>query len=444
MTVNRGETQDDARAQLRDIFLAGVAAADPYQSVLKQLQQYLLEVKDDGRLIILAIGKAALGMAEAALEHFSDHPNKTALAVTNYENYDALQKRIKQGEPAFEGRCYPAGHPVPDGKGLLAAQAVKELAHSAGADDFVLFLISGGGSALLPMPAEGLSLSDKMDVNAKLLASGADITEMNLVRQALSGLKGGRLAAISKPARQCSLILSDVIGDDLRVIASGPTIAAIGTPDEARDKLAELGLWDEVPQSVRQHLQQADAEAHARADHSPLKDWKNISNAILVGSNARSLDAMAEHCEGKAKVIRTPLVGSVEEAAAIIVHHMLETSAGQPVLFGGETTVQLKGDGRGGRNQELALQVATLMQEAGYGGDWVFLSGGTDGRDGPTDAAGAIVDGGSLDRIRAKGGDPKALLENNDSYQALSLSGDLLITGATGTNVADLQIALRL
>jgi hydroxypyruvate reductase len=324
---------------------------------------------------------------------------------------------------------------VPDENGLIAAKAVKELVESAGQDDFVLFLISGGGSALLPLPAHGLSLEDKMAVNSKLLASGADITQMNLVRQALSALKGGRLAAIAKPARMRSLILSDVIGDDLRVIASGPTIAPIGTRQKAKEMLQDLGLFDELPQKVQDHLLLQNTEDEPNTSMEEC-------DAALVGSNSRSVSAMHEHCEGNAKMIDKPLEGLVDEAAEEIVQKIQNAKPGEPLLFGGETTVLLSGDGLGGRNQELTLRVALLMEQSDYQGDWIFLSGGTDGRDGPTDAAGAIVDGGTLARIRAAGGDPQALLFNNDSYKALSLSNDLLIIGATGTNVADLQIFL--
>ncbi len=423
------------RQQAREIFLAGVAAADPRNSVLSHLNDNPLNLSVNGKLFIVAIGKAALGMAEAALEHFSGYENVQAIAVTNYENHAALQERIVRGETGFDGICYPAGHPVPDENGLIAAKAVKELAESAGQDDVVLFLISGGGSALLPLPADGLSLEDKMAVNSKLLASGADITQMNLVRQALSALKGGRLAAFAKPACMRSLILSDVIGDDLRVIASGPTIAPIGTRQQAKEMLQALGLFDELPQNVQDHLLLQISEDEPNTSMEEC-------DAALVGSNSRSVSAMQEHCEGNAKMIETPLEGLVDEAAAEIITQIQDAKPGEPLLFGGETTVLLAGDGLGGRNQELALRVALLMERSDYQGDWIFLSGGTDGRDGPTDAAGAIVDGGTLARIRAAGGDPKTLLANNDSYKALSLSNDLLIIGATGTNVADLQIFL--
>lgn len=423
------------RQQVREIFLAGVVAADPRNSVLSHLNDSPLNLADNGKLFIVAIGKAALGMAESVLDHFESHPDVTAIAVTNYENHEALQQKLKNGRSGFSGTCYAAGHPVPDANGLIAAKSVKELVENADEKDFVLFLISGGGSALLPLPAIGLSLEDKMDVNTRLLASGADITQMNLVRQTLSAIKGGRLAACARPARMRSLILSDVIGDDLRVIASGPTIAPIGNNRQARQILEDLDLFDQLPMHVQAHLQQDD-------DHDGAAISENKSEAVLVGSNAGSVEAMMKHCKGVAKRIEIPLDGTVDEAALFIMQQVEDAKPGVPLLFGGETTVHLKGDGLGGRNQELALRVAMLMEQADYQGDWIFLSGGTDGRDGPTDAAGAIVDGGTLSRIREAGGNPQALLDNNDSYHALSMANDLLLTGATGTNVADLQIFL--
>ena len=292
----------------------------------------------------------------------------------------------------------------------------------------VLALISGGGSALLPAPAAGLSLADKAAVSRLLLASGTDITGMNLVRQQLSRLKGGGFARLAAPATVTALILSDVIGDDLRVIASGPTVAPIGTAEQAKDLLIGAGVWDALPAAVRAHLQAAPAEPAA----PPTADNR------LIGSNPISVQAMAD-AAGTAKVADEPLVGDVQDAA----RRVLQTAGPGITLFGGETTVVLRGDGLGGRNQELALRVALLVEQAGWDDDWVFLSGGTDGRDGPTDAAGGLVDGTTLDRIRGAGIDPESALANNDSYHALQAAGDLLITGATGTNVADLQVLIR-
>lgn len=397
--------------EMTDLFRAGIAAADPQEAVLTSLAQDPVQVPASGKLIVLGLGKAACTMTEAALSQLEP---AAALVVTNYEN-----ARDVSGATVM-----PAGHPVPDENGLRAASALEALLAQTDESDRVLVLVSGGGSALLPAPVDGLSLSDKAEVSRLLLGAGLDIVQMNAVRQYLSRLKGGGLLRQAAPAPVTALILSDVIGDDLRAIASGPTVAPIMQRAEVVDMLRTRDLWDKLPQPARTALERAqDTTTLPRADNR------------LIGSNRLSLDAMAQAAP-QAHIASDALVGDVADAAAHVVA-IARSKQAQLALFGGETTVTLRGDGRGGRNQELALRVAMALQGQPH---WRFLSGGTDGRDGPTEAAGAIVDSGTIDRIRAAGGDPDGLLANNDSYRALELAGDLLITGATGTNVADLQI----
>jgi hydroxypyruvate reductase len=359
---------------------------------------------------MIAVGKAAVQMARAALDAFPGVPTRV---VTNYENAFDLPGAIVMA----------AGHPVPDENGAIAARAV--LADLAAVQGPVLALISGGGSALLPAPVEGVSLADKATLNAILLGAGLDITQMNLVRQQVSRIKGGGLLAAAAPHPLTALILSDVVGDNLSTIASGPTAAPLGTPAQAVAVLQKAGVWDDVPASVRDHL--------AKGTSAPdLPKHRNI----LVGSNALSVAAMAA-LRPDAKVL-DPVEGDVADAARVICD-----AAEQGVtIWGGETTVQLKGTGRGGRNQELAVRIALEAKVRGWT-DWCCLQGGSDGRDGPTDAAGGLVDQGTLGRIAAAGVDLDALLANNDSYAALELAGDLLITEATGTNVADLGVLIR-
>lgn len=403
------------RSQALTYFEAGVAAANPARAVDKSIRDNVLP-EVDGKYFVISVGKAAIGMAEAALSHL---PNvEAAIVVTNYENATEL----------CGAKVLAAGHPVPDQNGAAASQAVIELLGSCGSDDHVLALFSGGGSALLPAPIDGISLADKAEVSRLLLSAGIDIHGMNLVRQQLSKLKGGGLLRIAAPAKVTALILSDVVGDDLRVIASGPTVAPIGTRSDARQLLENTGIWDEMPVSVRERLAKG---------NEVVRDFPTAENR-LIGSNKISLQAMSD-CDPSAVVVTNPLIGDVEDAAQLICRN---TRSGT-WLYGGETTVLLTGTGMGGRNQELALRVALMAEAAHWQGDWVFLSGGTDGRDGPTDAAGGLVDNGSLDRMRAAGIDPQALLLNNDSYHALKASGDLLMIGATGTNVADLQVLIR-
>lgn len=366
----------------------------------------------EGGLYLAAIGKAAVGMARAALAVMS--PTR-ALVITNRGNWAHL--------PGAE--VMVAGHPVPDMEGAKAALVLEEMAAALGPDDVLLVLVSGGASAMLPAPHAGLTLEDKITVNRLLLASGADITETNIVRQALSRLKGGGLARAAAPARVLALILSDVVGDDPRVVASGPTAPPIADRAAARDVLWRLGLWADLPGAVQSLL------GTSEPDVAPLAPAENR----VIGGNAASVAAMAAATPG-ARLHDAPLMGDVADAADVVLSY-IDGPEGV-VLFGGETTVRLRGQGRGGRNQELALRVA--MQATGTGRAFAFLSAGTDGRDGPTDAAGGLVDHGTLARLEAAGGDACALLADNDSNRALALSGDLWTTGATGTNVADLQV----
>jgi glycerate 2-kinase len=389
------------RALAQEIFAAGVAAADPEKAVAAHLD----DVTEP--CLIVAVGKAARLMAQAALARFEGVP---CIVVTNYENAAALDG----------AQVYAAGHPIPDENGAAAARAV--IAALQAAQGPVLALISGGGSALLPAPAGDLTLDDKARVNALLLASGLEITAMNLIRQQLSCLKGGGFLRHAAPRAVTALILSDVIGDDLSAIASGPTVGPIGTADDAIALLKKAGIWEQLPPVIAAHLENKTPSIPLPAAHN-----------IRVGSNEKSVAAMAARA-GQAFVIETPVTGDVADAA----RQICDAARDGITLWGGETTVMLKGDGRGGRNQELGLRIAIEAAARGWS-DWVCLQGGSDGRDGPTDAAGALVDQDTLSKIS----DLDALLANNDSYAALAQADDLLVIGATGTNVADLGVMIR-
>lgn len=398
------------------LFEAAVKAADPALA----LRPHLADLPAiNGRYVVISVGKAACSMMEEAIANLPKDARFEAIAVTNYENAREIDRCVVMA----------AGHPVPDENGEAAGRAVIDLLQTTTPDDMILALISGGGSALLPAPVEGVSLADKAEVSRILLGAGVDITEMNLVRQQLSKLKGGGIARLASPAKLQGYILSDVIGDDLRVIASGPTVAPIATRAAARELLENLNVFDQMPTSVQTHL---------KADCPALEE--TLSENSLIGSNRQSLRAM-QAASGNGIIVNDSLTGDVEEAAEFILHSALQNPA-ETLIFGGETTVTIRGSGKGGRNQELALRVAMLAKNAALG-DWLFLSGGTDGRDGPTDAAGGIVDKHTVQRIREAGENPEALLANNDSYAALKAAGDLLLTGATGTNVADVQVFLR-
>ncbi len=446
------------RDQAKAIFQAGVDSADPARAVAGVLScrdgqpvftPHPLSPNEEEktrkgqweRVFILSFGKAAVAMAEAAAKIIPDNLFQApGIVVTNYENADV-------SIPGFE--VIAAGHPLPDANGVNGAARIAEIARSATKDDLVLVLVSGGGSALLPLPAEGLSLDDKIATTDLMLACGASINDMNCVRKHLSMLKGGGLASMAAPADLHALILSDVIGDDLSTIASGPTVPDMTTFEDAVGILKQRDIWEKVPATVRARLEAGMAGdiPDTPNEKDPLFD--TVSHH-LIGSNTVSvhalLDAAGKDFEGE--VLNYPLCGEARDAAETLVDKALKYKPredGKPIAIvtGGETTVTLKGDGMGGRNQEMALAFALAAEKKGLTGNWVFLSGGTDGRDGPNDAAGGVVDPGSLERMRAEGGEPSAFLDNNDSYHALEKAQDLLMTGPTGTNVADLQIFLR-
>lgn len=413
--------QGALRGKAEGLFRTACEAADPARALRSALVQHLpaLSPGPGGVWRIVAVGKAAVPMAREMLAHLAGAKVR-AVVVTNYENAQDIDG----------ASVLAAGHPVPDDNGAKAAYAVEALLQGAQPQDRVIALISGGGSALLPAPIAGVSLQDKAEVSRLLLGAGLNITQMNMVRQSLSRLKGGGLARAAMPAPVTAFILSDVIGDDLRVIASGLTVAPIGNAAQARGLLEKRGLWAQLPQAVRRALQQS----------APNLPAPPSADNILIGSNRKSLEAVAAQAGGV--IVSDKLVGDVQLAARRVINAARAAPVDAPacLIFGGETTVTLQGNGLGGRNQELALRVALQMPDLGRA--WVFLSGGTDGRDGPTDAAGGVVDAGTRARIMATGGAPVALLANNDSHRALGLAGDLLICGATGTNVADVQILL--
>jgi hydroxypyruvate reductase len=445
----RGETavmrlRDDARA----VFLAGVAAADPRRAVIESIEAgsgggIIIageEFRAPSSLRIVAVGKASRGMALAALEVIPEAliEKSDCAIVVNRENAAPL-------EPFT---VFAAGHPLPDEEGVRAARFVEDILLEAGRDEAILLLLSGGGSALLPAPAEGIDLVDKRAVTELLLGGGADIHEINTVRKHLSRLKGGGMARAAQPAALEALILSDVFDDDLSSIASGPTVPDPTRFADAIGVLRAYGIWERAPDAVRRRLEAGSSGTIPETPKAGDAAFDRVKNTI-IGSNLLSLEAARRHAESlgyAAEVLGGPLTGEAREAAERFAGRLRRLAEGPrssrgALLAGGETTVTLRGKGKGGRNQEMALAVARAAAECA-GCDWVFLSGGTDGRDGPTDAAGGLVDAGTVARGREAGEDPERALRQNDSYGFLQASGDLLMTGATGTNVADLQVLL--
>jgi len=431
-------------------FKAGVNAADPGLAVRRGLSyskdRLALALADGSmrsgawrKIHLIAFGKAAVAMAAAAQTVIpADKQAKPGLLVTTYENATPL--------PDFE--LMAAGHPLPDRNGLAAAEKVAARLQAAQSGELVLLLISGGGSALLPSPVPGVDLNDKIATTQLLLHSGADIGQINCVRKHLSLLKGGGMTKLSAPADLHALILSDVIGDDVSAIASGPSVADPTSYADAIRILDQTGLGSTTPPSVCEHLRKG-AQGLCEETLKPGDPRLAQTSYTLVGSNGLSVAAAARsagHAGFIARICQKPLTGEARELATAWAGQV-QAEFGRfklPMAWiaGGEPTVTVTGRGRGGRNQEFALAFAIAAETYDWPCDWVFLSAGTDGRDGPTDAAGAIVDAKTLPRIRAAGIDPGAALRDNDAYTALDVAGALLKTGATGTNVADIQILL--
>lgn len=413
------------RQHANQIFHAGIAAANPYEVVKKH---FVLN-ENFSKIHVIAFGKAACAMADAAQELIPEKLLGEAIAVTNYENVTQVKNVEVVG----------ASHPLPDLAGFEAAKRITQIAKNAKTGELVLVLISGGGSALIPFPVDSITLEEKIATTNLLLSCGATINEINCVRKHLSQLKGGHLAKLCSPANCHALILSDVLGDDLSVIASGTTVADETTFADAVTILKNKNIWELTPESVQNHLEKAIFETP--------KLLENAQNT-LIGSNLMSVDAAVKMAQSlDYHVIRHdyPLYGEAREVAETFVLTAKNTPLENTkiaFITGGETTVTLHGNGKGGRNQEMALVFALAAQKHGLSGEWAFLSGGTDGIDGISPAAGGCVDNRTLERMKNSGANPVQLLENNDSYAALKSSNDLLLTGATGTNVADLQILL--
>ena len=341
-----------------------------------------------------------------------------------------------------------AGHPIPDAAGVEGTAKIVELLERLGEDDLVFCLLSGGGSALMPLPADGMTLEEKQAVTGRLLRCGATINEINTVRKHISRVKGGRLARLVSPARVVTLVLSDVIGDPLDIIASGPTVPDASTYSDCGEILEKYGLRDKLPASVIRHLD-AGMKGDEPETPGPGDPVFDRTQNVLIANNRQALDSARLEAEKRgynALVLSSSIDGETREIARVYAAMAREIERhGDPVrspacvISGGETTVTLKGGGKGGRNQEFVLAAA-----AGIDGleQTVVFSAGTDGTDGPTDAAGAVADGHTLARAAEQGLDARACLDDNDAYHFFQPLGDLVITGPTHTNVMDLRLLL--
>jgi hydroxypyruvate reductase len=346
-----------------------------------------------------------------------------------------------------------AGHPVPDAAGLAGAEQIARLLTGLAPRDLVLVLISGGGSALLPLPVEGITLADYQELTNLLLRSGADITEINVIRKHCSRLQGGQLARLAAPAQIATLILSDVVGTPLDAIASGPTVPDRSAFGDAWAVLERYGIVDRAPGSVREHLRRGAAGEVADTPKPGDSVFARVNN-VVVGDNAIAGRAAVEAARTlgyNSALLSTFIQGEAREVGRAVAGLAQGIATGQSsyappacLVLGGETTVTIRGSGKGGRNQELALSAAVAL--SGYalpeGREVAVVSLGTDGTDGPTDAAGGIGTLSTVSRARAAGLDVRAGLANNDSYSLLGALGDLIITGPTQTNVNDLMLVV--
>ena len=434
------------REHARVIWQAAVAAVDPFELVrtsLTQPEPALAEaLAGRENIVVVGGGKAGAAMAAGVEAALADRLDRLGGIV----NVPAESVRSLRAIRLHAAR--PAGTNHPTAEGVEGVRAMLDLVQRTGPEDVGLCLLSGGGSALLPAPVAGITLEDKQRVTALLHACGATINEMNCVRKHLSDIKGGRLAQAFGDRPLFSLIISDVVGDPLDVIASGPTAADPTTFADALAVLERHGLRSRVPPAVWTHLERG-------RDGVVAETPKNLPSTVhnrILGNNSRALAAAGRQAEALGYAVLNLgsfIEGETRPAAGVLAGIVRAIRAeGRPlpppvcVLSGGETTVMLTPEhGRGGRNQEFVLAAAMCLAAAGLRGV-VVLSGGTDGEDGPTDAAGALADETTLDRAARRGLDPAAYLERHDAYSFFEATGDLLKTGLTGTNVMDVRVLL--
>lgn len=415
----------DPKPFLISIFYAAVAAADPERTIRDHLP-----AKPRGRTIVIGAGKGSAQMA-AAFEKVWDGPIE-GLVVTRY-GYGAKCERIEIIE---------AAHPVPDAAGLEASRRLLEKVQGLTADDLVVALISGGGSALLPSPAAGLTLADEIAVNEALLASGAPIAAMNTIRKHVSTIKGGKLAAAAYPAKLVSLVVSDIPGDNPALVASGPTVPDTGSRADALASIAAYGM--KLPDAVMAHVNSAAADAPSPDDPRFAGNEVHLIASAGVSLEAAAAEARRQGIE--AVILSDSIEGEAREVGGVHAAIAREVATrnrpfSKPVLIlsGGETTVTLRAKGKGGRNSEFLLAFAIGIS----GADNIHaLAADTDGIDGSEDNAGAFADGSTVSRMRAASVDAKAMLAGNNAWTAFNAVGDLFVPGPTGTNVNDLRAIL--
>ena len=447
--MSPGESKPYPNSLLKQLFNYGVSNVQPRNILRKFLSvdEQNLVIKDNGnikiykdfkKIIPICIGKASVDMGNSALSILKDLEEKISkgIIIVNKENFRELD--------GF--KCFYSGHPIPDENGLIAAQFLEKKLKALDEKDLVLLFLSGGGSSLVPYPVSNIQLNEKVQLNHSLLNSGADIREINTVRKHLSKIKGGNLLKMIFPAKVHSFILSDVIGDDLSSISSGPTVPDPSTFKDVIEILKKYSLWDKAPSSVKSYI-----ELGLISPELETPDQENIifsnSDNTLIGSNNLCLKSILNFCRSKkieSKIWKNNLEGDVEILAKKFSDDIRDYKNSKSLILisGGESTVKIKGKGKGGRNQEFALHFLKNIKKSIPDLKFTMLSAGTDGRDGPTDAAGAIINHNTLNIINDKKIDLEKELNNNNSYEVLKKIDSLVIIDGTNTNVADLQLIM--
>lgn len=433
--------------QLLEIFKHGVSSVQPnniLDNFIKVKSKKIIVTEGSkqkiyskiNRVFPVCIGKASVDMAKKIKKIFkvSNFKIEKGILIVNKENFSKVK--------GF--KCFSSGHPIPNRNGLDASIFLENYLGKLEKNDLVLIFISGGGSALAPYPVDGISLEEKIIINKILLESGANIKEINIVRKHLSKLKGGNLVKICNPAYVHSFILSDVIGDDLSSIASGMTTYDNSTFRDVKKILNKYKIWTKIPKNIKNHINNGEKKKELETPEKNNQIFRKTNNT-LIGSNNLCLNNMKNLCKKyniNSKIWFKNIDGDVKKISKKFSNNIKKIKYKTPVLLisGGETTVKVNGKGKGGRNQEFALYFAIEMKKINPSKSFIILSAGTDGRDGPTNAAGGILNEGSLEKIKNKKVNLKKELLNNNSYQVLKKINSLVIIDGTNTNVADVQL----
>jgi len=424
---------------LRDIahslFEEAITLQRPSNIVLKTSEKYNYHFSKAERIFPVAIGKAAVMMMDGLLEYlYKNHKSKIykqPIVVSNPQANNSI----------YNFKHIVSSHPTPDEKSIIAAQEILNYVSESNKNDVIVFLISGGGSSLLAYPADGISLDDKINLTDLLLASGCNINEINTVRKHVSKIKGGRLNLAALPSKAISLVISDVINDDLSSIASGPTVADATTFNDAINVLEKYKIFDKSPKTIQDYLLKGINNINLE---TPKKFTNNITE-IISSNNVfkETLTSLAQNKEFNVVSVKEPFEKLAIDDAEKLYDVMDEVKDTNTILIsGGETLVNLTGSGKGGRNQEFALSFLKKYLAKKCSKEICLYSAGTDGIDGPTDAAGAIVDSITIDSYNSSNLNLEDYLSNNDSYTFFNKIDSLIKTGATGTNVADIQITI--